>query len=89
MGMSGKVRANGETTIPQAVREQLGLSEGSWIEWQVNDGRATVVANTRRMIDLAGILGRPTKGAGLRVEEMDDVVGEAVSRHVLGEEEEE
>lgn len=87
MGIVGKVTSKGQTTIPKAVRDQLGLTENSWIEWEVVNGRATFVANNRRMVDLAGILGRPPEGRGFTIEEMDDAVGEAVSRHLLGEDE--
>lgn len=85
MAIMGTVTSKGQTTIPKAVRDQLGLGEGSLIEWKVDDGRAIVVARKERISDMAGILGRPPKGAGLKVEEMDDVVATAVASQGLGE----
>jgi AbrB family looped-hinge helix DNA binding protein len=85
MATTGTVTSKGQTTIPKAVRDQLGLDEGSLIEWKVDNGRAVVVPRNERIADMAGILGRPPKGAGLKVEDMDDVVAAAVASHVLDE----
>ena len=83
MAILGTVTSKGQTTIPKVVRDQLGLAEGSLIEWEIVDGRASVMARNERIADMAGILGRPPKGAGLKVEEIDGVVAAAVARHVL------
>lgn len=88
MGIVGKVTSKGQTTIPKAVRDQLGLVDGSQIEWQVADGRAFLVARQLRMIDLAGILGNPLDQHST-IEDMDDAMGKAIARHVLGEDEDE
>jgi hypothetical protein len=56
------------------------MSAGVQIEWVVEEGKmsALVKPRTLRAVDLAGILGKPPKGAGLKVEEMDDAIAEAV-----------
>ncbi|BDA83223.1 hypothetical protein Sa4125_07650 [Aureimonas sp. SA4125] len=83
MAILGTVTSKGQTTIPKTVRDQLGLAEGSLIEWKVVDGRASVIARNERISDMAGTLGRPPKGRGLEVEEIDDVIAAATARHVL------
>jgi AbrB family looped-hinge helix DNA binding protein len=85
MAITGTVTSKGQTTIPKAVRDQLGLAEGSLIEWRLGDGRAVVVPRKERIADMAGILGRPPTGGGLKVEEMDDVVATAVALQGLDE----
>ena len=84
MGIAGKVTASGQTTIPEAIRDQLGLVGEAGIEWQIVDGRVSVVARELKLIDLAGVLGNPL-GRHSTIEEMDAAVGEGVARHVLGE----
>lgn len=49
------VTRKGQTTIPAAVRKQLGLREGDTVSWSVEDGHArlqreeSVVERTRGM----------------------------------------
>ncbi|HDZ75200.1 AbrB/MazE/SpoVT family DNA-binding domain-containing protein [Aurantimonas sp. C2-6-R+9] len=84
MGILGTVTSKGQTTIPKAVRDELGLEDGSRIEWEITDGKASIIPRTLRMIDLAGVLGNPL-GRPTTIEEMDEAVAAAVARHVLGE----
>jgi antitoxin PrlF len=72
--------SKGQTTVPKEVREALQMSEGVQIDWVVEkDGAtATVKPRTLRAVDLAGILGKPPKGRGLRIEDIDDAIAEAV-----------
>ena len=74
----GRMTSKGQTTVPKEVRDYLGLSEGAQVEWIVEDGKATVRPRTLRAVDLAGFLGKPPGGLGLKIEEMDDVIAEAV-----------
>ena len=74
----GRMTSKGQTTVPKEVRDYLGLSEGAQVEWIVEDGKATVRPRTLRAVDLAGFLGKPPSGLGLKIEEMDDVIAEAV-----------
>lgn len=72
--------SKGQTTVPKEVREALRMSEGVQIDWVVekNGATATVKPRTLRAVDLAGILGKPPKGRGLRIEDIDDAIAEAV-----------
>lgn len=78
MGMIGSVTSKGQTTIPKEVRDQLGLDQGTRIEWTVEDGKAVVRPRKLRAVDLAGILHRPgMKPATL--EEFDEAIMQAVA----------
>jgi antitoxin PrlF len=76
----GKVTSKGQTTVPKEVRDLLGLEEGTQVEWTVEDGKAIVKPRTLRAIDLLGILGPPPNGRHLSIEEMNEAIGEAVSK---------
>jgi AbrB family looped-hinge helix DNA binding protein len=87
MGIFGTVTSKGQTTIPKEVRDQLGIGEGSRIEWRVEKGKATMVPRKRRLADMFGMLGKPPKGGGKSLREIDQEVREAVARHVRGQDE--
>lgn len=74
--------SKGQVTIPKPVREKLHLSSGDRIEFvDVGDGRIELVAVTRDVRSLRGMLG-PAKRT-VSVEEMEDAVAEAaVQRYV-------
>jgi len=75
----GRMTSKGQTTVPKEVREKLGLSEGTQVEWIVEDGKATVKPRTRRAVDLIGLLGKPPNGRHVTIEEMDEAIAEAVA----------
>ena len=72
--------SKGQTTVPKEVRDALKMSAGVQIDWVVEHDKMTALVKPRtlRAVDLAGILGKPPKGTGLKVEEMDDAIAEAV-----------
>lgn len=74
----GKMTSKGQTTVPKEVRAHLGLEEGTQVEWMLDDGKATIKPRALRAIDLAGFLGKPPKGAGATIQDLDDAIGEAV-----------
>jgi AbrB family looped-hinge helix DNA binding protein len=70
------VNDKGRVTIPQQVREQLGLRSGQMIRFSVEGpGRAIITPASGRLSDLAGILPRPTRTVTL--EEMDEAIRRA------------
>lgn len=73
----GKMTSKGQTTVPKEVRDQLGLSEGTQVEWIMEDGKVTVRPRTLRAADLAGILGPPPNGKSLTIEEINDAIADA------------
>jgi antitoxin PrlF len=75
----GKMTSKGQTTVPKEVRDFLGLEEGSQVEWVVDDGQAVVRPRTSvRAVDLANFLGKPPKGAGATIKDLDEAIGQAV-----------
>ncbi len=75
----GRMTSKGQTTVPKQVRDFLGLEEGSQIEWVVDDVKAIVIPSTPlRSVDLANFLGKPPKGAGATIKDLDEAIGQAV-----------
>ena len=70
------ITSKGQTTIPKAVREHLGLKPGNRIDYLIEeDGRVVIRPSTYDIRDLEGLLSR-AGGAHLSVEEMNRVVRE-------------
>lgn len=78
MGAFTTMTTKGQLTIPKEVRERLNLSPGTRFYVTERNGQVVAIPKNRRVADLAGLLGRPPNGASLSVEEMDDVIGDAV-----------
>ena len=72
--------SKGQVTIPQAVREKLGLRSGQDLRFTVDkDARVVMTLAYRRLSELPGILPKPKKT--LSIEEMDEAIrGAAVGR---------
>ena len=58
MNIAARVTSKGQVTVPKAVREALGVSEGDAIIFRIEGNRA-VVARTPDFIELAGTLRIP------------------------------
>ena len=70
------ITSKGQTTIPKAVREHLGLKPGNRIDYLIEeDGRVVIRPSTYDIRDLEGLLSR-AGGTHLSVEEMNRVVRE-------------
>ena len=72
------ITAKGQTTIPKAIRDQLGLKPGSKIKFFVrHDGLVEILA-----VLPAGSLPPPSpyRGRPISVEEMDDAIAAEVAR---------
>lgn len=68
--------AKGQTTVPQKVREHLGLKPGDKIDFVIEaDGSVRLRTKTRRLADLAGFLARPDRAA--TQEEIDEAIAQA------------
>ncbi|MAS05655.1 MAG: AbrB family transcriptional regulator [Ahrensia sp.] len=78
MGAYTTMTSKGQLTIPKDVREQLSLKPGTRFYVTVLDGHVVALPKTVRLADLAGILGKPPKGAGATLEEIDEAIGRAV-----------
>jgi antitoxin PrlF len=78
-----KLTSKGQITLPKEIRLKLGLKQGDRVRFIVeDDGRVRLLPAKRDVSELLGILPKPKKR--LSIEEMDDIVQTAVTRHVLG-----
>lgn len=72
------VTSKGQITIPKPVRDGLGVETGDRVEFvELGRGLYSVVAATRDIRSLKGMIPRPTKP--VRVEDMN----KAIRRHAL------
>lgn len=58
MEVAAKITSKGQVTVPKAVREALGISEGDEVVFRVEGNRA-VLARTRDFLDLAASIQVP------------------------------
>ena len=67
---TSKVTTKGQITIPKAVRAALGVEAGDRVEFVVReDGVVEMIARTRPLLSLAGVLGE--RRFGVTTEGMD------------------
>lgn len=79
----GTMTSKGQTTVPAEVRDMLQLKPGDKIRYVVRNGEIVIKAKNKRAIDLAGLLHRPGMPT-MTLEDMDEVVGDAIAEHVMG-----
>ncbi len=78
---ASKVTTKGQITIPKAVREALGVEAGDRVEFVVReDGVVEMLARTRPLLSLAGVLG--DRRLGITIDDMDTGIGEQVGREL-------
>lgn len=78
--MTSTLTSKGQTTIPKDIRERLGLKPGDKIDFVVDDdGRVYLVAATKDIMALKGLLARPGQPR-LTVEEMNESIRKRFSR---------
>ncbi len=70
MDVAAKLSSKGQVTVPKAVREALGLTEGDELVFRVEGSRA-VIARTDDFLALAGSISVP---AAKRNVAWDDVI---------------
>jgi antitoxin PrlF len=80
MDVAARVTSKGQVTIPRAVREALGLSEGDHVVFRV-EGHRAVLARTADLMDLAGAVDVPAEKRGLVWDEVRRRTRAARSRH--------
>lgn len=79
-----RLTSKGQTTIPKEIRDALGLKPGDQIRFVLEDENRVVLSTPKRSIEeLAGILHDPDRKP-LSVEELNDMMEQAVADHVLG-----
>jgi antitoxin PrlF len=76
---TSKVTTKGQITIPKAVRVALGVEAGDRVEFVVReDGVVEMIARTRPLLSLAGILGE--RRLGVTLDDLDAGIAEQVGR---------
>ena len=78
------ITSKGQMTLPKQIRDELQIQPGDQCYVWVRGGDIVVMPKNKDFNDLAGLLGKPPRGSGATLEEIDDAVGNAVARHVLG-----
>lgn len=69
------VTSKGQVTIPQDVRERLGIVTGTRVEFAERpDGVVEFIPRSASIMDLAGFV--KSDGPPLTVEQIDDAIGE-------------
>jgi antitoxin PrlF len=69
---SATLTSKGQVTLPKSVRERLGVETGDRLEFIESEQGFLVVAATRDIRTLRGIVGRPKKPVTL--DDMNDAI---------------
>ncbi|MFM9883244.1 MAG: AbrB/MazE/SpoVT family DNA-binding domain-containing protein [Burkholderiales bacterium] len=65
------ITQKGQTTVPQQIRDALGVGPGTKLLWYVlPDGSITVRAKSKSILELAGMLKAP-KGKRVPIDKMN------------------
>lgn len=73
----------GQTTIPQDIREQLALKAGNKLYFCVlPDGSISIRIKKGTIFDIAGIL-KSDRSTSVSIEEMDQAIQQAVTNRYL------
>lgn len=78
MGTFATISSKGQLTIPKEVRDELNLATGTQLYVTVRNGELVARPKNRSIADLAGILGKPTVGAGATLADLDEAIGQAL-----------
>ena len=71
--MLATLTSKGQVTIPKSVREEMGVTAGDRLEFiEIGQGRFELVAATKDVTCLKGVLGKPRKVA--TIEEMNKAI---------------
>lgn len=68
----------GQTTLPRAVRQALGLKPGDKLRYVLLDGGEVRLLRNRPLADLDGMLHRPGRAA-VSLQEMEDAIADGAS----------
>ena len=74
------ITAKGQTTIPKAVREHLGLKPGDKVRFFLHPFGGVSFSRVRPVTDLKGIL--PWDGPPVSIEEMDQAIADGIAERV-------
>jgi AbrB family looped-hinge helix DNA binding protein len=63
MDVTAQLSSKGQLTVPKAVRDALGLTEGDQVVFRV-EGKRALLARTPGLLDLAGSVAVPAQKRG-------------------------
>lgn len=75
--MESSLTTKGQTTIPKAIREHLGLKAGDRVKFFVHPDGSVVILPKRPASGLRGIV--KAKGPAVTIDEMDEAVAEGAT----------
>ena len=76
-----RLSPRGQITVPKPVRDHLGLSAGSAVEFTITDAGAVVVQKQPDSVPpLRGILNAYGRNPALSIAEIDEEIGREVAR---------
>lgn len=73
MHLHATVSSKGQVTLPKAIRDQLGLVEGTRLDFDVVDGAIRVRPVSKTALDIFGALHRPGMEP-VSVQEMQEAI---------------
>jgi AbrB family looped-hinge helix DNA binding protein len=79
MGAFTVMTSKGQITIPSEVRDALKLEPGTRFYVSARNGQVVAIPKNRKLMDLAGILGKPPGGEALSIEDMNAAIGDAIA----------
>jgi antitoxin PrlF len=79
MGAFTTMTSKGQITIPSEVRDALNLEPGTRFYVSARNGQVVAIPKNKKLMDFAGILGRPPTGESLSIEDMNEAIGQAVA----------
>lgn len=80
--MQATITSKGQVTLPKPIRDRLGLTEGTQLDFDIVDGVIHARPVNRTALDIFGILRRPGQRP-VSLEEMDQAIAQAtVARHL-------
>jgi AbrB family looped-hinge helix DNA binding protein len=79
MGALTTMTSKGQITIPSEVRDALNLQPGTRFYVSARNGQVVAIPKNRKLMDLAGILGRPPSGDVLTIAEMNEAIMDAAA----------
>ena len=69
MDVRARLSSKGQLTVPKAVRDALGLTEGDQVVFRV-EGERALLARTPNLLDLAGSVPVPAEKRGTQWQEV-------------------
>ena len=76
---SSVATSKGQTTIPKALRDAVGIKDGTKLYWVLEDGVLKITAKTLNLADFAGFLGPVSNGRKASIEDMNEAIGDEVA----------